>query len=1016
MQPVTGQGDAARKTLNEVLAAELVCLRPSLKGKVDPSSYAAEPDEREKNLSGIYKIIGSLSKRDASATPRYESLSALCLSGGGIRSATFNLGVLQVLARAGLLGKFDYLSSVSGGGYIASWLRAWMHRRGVENVVKDLGRGAKDCDPLATEPKPVSNLREYSNYLTPAVGLFSGDTWSAAATIARNLILNWLVLVPLLAAVIGIPMLFLLVIRTSGIPSTWSVYLLCAAVVTEMIASGLVYYVRRFFKKPQTPQALFVLLCVVPICLAGGGLATAGIGLGLPWTDPTPNPSGRDWLLLWGFAGIWSIVVPLLGWSAVEAAVRLLPSARRRTMGQDVGQSMDRPDEARQVSRKIEFAALFFSGAVGASLLVGIVSWWFSYLYNHPALYAILMLPLLLGAYLLSRVIFIGIASLSDEQGDPEEGDTGRSDGPAPHSRISSNDSDREWWSRLSGWVLLVIVSWVAVTGICLVGCYLSNFIWWLFGVQEHRNTIDTIVKSIIAVAGAVSGAIAALTGSSADTSAPGAPRSQPAQRSTKLLLAITGPVFVICLIMVLSWGVKALAETLIGPPGILRFYFSRPGPSQPIPAYATVDFALILAGLLVLALVASRFVNVNRFSLHGMYRNRLVRAYLGASNCATDGQDQRAPDPFTGFALNDNLPLHRLCSPPESPNSRAVQRPLSIINTTLNLVHGEKLAWQQRKAESFSMTPLFCGNWLEGYRTSTLYGGPGGLTVGTAVTISGAAANPNMGYSSSPVLGFLMAMFNVRLGAWLGNTNSQGDTTFTHPGPRNTIMPLFAEMFGLTNSNRGYVNLSDGGHFDNLGLYEVVLRRCRNVLVCDAGQDYSFSFEDLGNSIRKIRIDFGIDIEFDTIRILPNTPEEEGLCCAIGRILYSEVDDTEPKADGRLVYIKPTLRGRGMQLPYDIYSYSRGSQKFPHESTADQWFSESQFESYRALGAHILEQLICDPECAEDSDFDDFHASVTAYIDSHRRGVETRPPREGDGSGAGAAPVNQEELAEHVS
>src|SRR5882757_5024924 len=127
---------------------------------------------------------------------------------GGIRSATFNLGVIQTLARVGLLGKFDYISSVSGGGYIASWLRAWMHRRGVDEVVRELGKGAKGSDPLNIEPRPVVNLREYSNYLTPAVGLFSGDCWSVAATIARNLLLNWLVLLPLMGAVIGIPLLF----------------------------------------------------------------------------------------------------------------------------------------------------------------------------------------------------------------------------------------------------------------------------------------------------------------------------------------------------------------------------------------------------------------------------------------------------------------------------------------------------------------------------------------------------------------------------------------------------------------------------------------------------------------------------------------------------------------------------------------------------------------------------------------------------------------------------------------
>jgi hypothetical protein len=152
-------------------------------------------------------------------------------------------------------------------------------------------------------------------------------------------------------------------------------------------------------------------------------------------------------------------------------------------------------------------------------------------------------------------------------------------------------------------------------------------------------------------------------------------------------------------------------------------------------------------------------------------------------------------------------------------------------------------------------------------------------------------------------------------------------------------------------------------------------------VLVSDAGQDGRFSFEDLGNSIRKIRIDFGINIVFDTIQILPNTPEKEGLCCATARIRYSDVDDTPPENDGLLVYIKPTIRGRGSQVPYDIYSYSRECEAFPHEPTTDQWFSESQFESYRALGAHIMEQLTQGMGSNAQATFPDFYRSVQTYL-----------------------------------
>jgi hypothetical protein len=223
------------------------------------------------------------------------------------------------------------------------------------------------------------------------------------------------------------------------------------------------------------------------------------------------------------------------------------------------------------------------------------------------------------------------------------------------------------------------------------------------------------------------------------------------------------------------------------------------------------------------------------------------------------------------------------------------------------------------------------------------------------------------------------MALFNVRLGAWLGNTNSRGQRTFRFSGPRQAIVPMFAEIFGLTNSDRRYVNLSDGGHFDNLGLYEVVLRRCRHILVSDAGQDGSFAFEDLGNAIRKIRIDLGIPIEFEhRIKILPNSPETKGLYCAQAIIRYSAVDGTDSAHDGSLVYFKPTLRGRGLPIPYDVYSYARNHSQFPHESTADQWFSESQFESYRALGLHAVTQV---SGGIESSDFEKFLGNVHDYL-----------------------------------
>ena len=974
-------------TLNEVLRAEASVLRGPRSGNRPAAGFSEPSEARAGDLQALYREIAELDKPGRSQEGRAGPFAALCISGGGIRSATFNLGVLQCLARMGLLGKFDYLSSVSGGGYIAGWLRTWMHREGVDNVVRALGALAPKRDPLAPEPEPVTNLREYSNYLTPMVGLFSGDTWAGAAIVARNLILNWLVLLPLLSAVIGIPLLFLLVARSTELLERWPSQLLKIAVGVELVASLSVFSFRRFAKTRGIAQGYFILGCVLPICLAAGMLATAALGLDLPWHESTPHPCCTDNLGLWKLSAVWFILVPLIGWSLAEILAHFFPDWTRAAV--KPSQDSYRPP-ARRVAVVWEFLALVISGALGMALLVVLVRLWFSYLYNHPALYVTLALPLLLSVYLIARALFVGLASLSES--------TRRRTRPG-----SSDDADREWWARLSGWLLLVIATWAVVTALSLLGSYVPEALGRLFSASDHQPLQKVVegTKWVIGALGTLSGLMAAFAGSSDKSPAAGSMRGTRTPLSIKWLLCVTGPLFIAGLVVMLSWGITALAEFTLQEPALFRWESDLIRSTPPVPWIVAVEFLALLLGLAVLALCTGRFVNVNRFSLHGVYRNRLVRAYLGASN------RHRHPDPFTGFALDDNLRLHELSSPTPAGSGPAAQTPgaadstaavnippLSILNATLNLVHGEKLAWQQRKAESFSMTPLFCGSWSEGYRRSAEYGGTDGISVGTAIAISGAAANPNMGYSSSPTLGFLMAIFNVRLGAWLGNVNPRGNKTYVRTGPRQAIMPLFVELFGLTNNHRRYINLSDGGHFDNLGLYEVVLRRCRHVLVSDAGQDGSFDFEDLGNAIRKVRIDFGINIEFkEKIKILPNDSRKPGLYCAVGRIRYSDVDGTAPEQDGKLIYIKPTLRGLGEEkLPYDVYSYARRNGEFPHQSTADQWFSESQFESYRELGFHSLQQI--GPDLREAS-FEDLYHRAVDYIGSAAR--ESPDPGSGE-------------------
>src|SRR5690606_6163320 len=143
---------------------------------------------------------------------------------------------------------------------------------------------------------------------------------------------------------------------------------------------------------------------------------------------------------------------------------------------------------------------------------------------------------------------------------------------------------------------------------------------------------------------------------------------------------------------------------------------------------------------------------------------------------------------------------------------------------------------------------------------------------------------------------------------------------------------------------------LSDGGHFENLGLYELVRRRCRFILCVDAAADGARAFADLGNAVHKCRVDFGADIDIDVSALAPRADGTAARSCAVGRITYAD------GSTGTVLYLKPTLTG---QEPADVLHYARSHPCFPHEPTSDQYFDETQFESYRRLGEDIARRAL---------------------------------------------------------
>jgi hypothetical protein len=567
---------------------------------------------------------------------------------------------------------------------------------------------------------------------------------------------------------------------------------------------------------------------------------------------------------------------------------------------------------------------------VGA--LAGVLVWCLATLvFPNPAaanattnllLYVCFASPAFLSALLLAECVFVGLSS------------------------YLTSDHDREWWSRSGAWVLIYIVVWSAASSLLI------------FGPMAILK-LSAELKAAAASLGGISGLITIILGRSSKTApqqsaAEGKPR--PSEKKTgirDLALKAAVPIFAITLILLIALGCEIIFQRAIPHDSAKYREFLL---NTDLWAFTAFVLSLLLIGLF-----AGIFININKFSLHAMYRNRLIRAYLGAS------REKRQPNLFTGFDDDDNIQMRELWPnkpPDEEPPTR---QPFHVVNMCLNLVAGDNLAWQQRKAESFTASPLHAGSYREnvGYRRTeytvsdqkTRYGGRDGISLGTAVAISGAAASPNMGYHSSPVIGFLLTLFNARLGWWLGNPSPAGERTFWRAGPTFAARPLIEEALGLTNDKNKYVYLSDGGHFENLALYEMVLRRCNTIVVSDAGQDGEFKFEDLGGAVRKIRIDFGIPIEFlKAIAIYGRGSAKPGYFCALARIRYSCVDG--PGTDGTLVYIKPTFYGTGDE-PADVYQYAQTHPEFPHDPTSDQWFDESQFESYRTLGSYII-GLIC--------------------------------------------------------
>ncbi len=388
------------------------------------------------------------------------------------------------------------------------------------------------------------------------------------------------------------------------------------------------------------------------------------------------------------------------------------------------------------------------------------------------------------------------------------------------------------------------------------------------------------------------------------------------------------------------------------------------PGWAELTIAYGTVGVAF---------LVACFFVPTNANSLHDYYRDRLSRAFLWtiakpAENKAAAG-DRPTPDDalISGtttlaegpdeFKLSDLLPVS--FGQTGTWLKARFSAPYLLINTAVNLEGSRSANRRGRNADSFIFSALYSGSSTTGYAaTSALQAADPHLDLATAMAISGAAASANMGASTIRPLTFSLAVLNVRLGYWLPNPGRLTDWTKSWIA-RSWPVSFVREAAGQLDENSPLVYLTDGGHFDNLGIYELLKRRCKVIITADAEADLPMNFESMVRLERCARIDLGIriDLPWEDLRRWslgitvdePHGPEDDPAACigphvAIGRIQYTDNDF------GVLIYIKACITGDENDL---IRDYRRRNPDFPHETTLDQFFTEEQFEVYRALGFH---------------------------------------------------------------
>ena len=926
-----------------------------------------------------------------------DTMVGFALSGGGIRSATFCLGVFQALARLKLLNSIDYMSAVSGGGYFASFLGRLFARpdvAGHEEVEEILTPAAANADEAKIAAEANADLkwrfrvfrwlRNNGRYLAPKG---SGDVLLGLAVVLRNWFAIQIVLLTSLLAIFVALQLVRGVIEQSSLWQPLAARFANSSPWTPVLS--------QVFLSPYSVLAIAIVLfllippgCAYWLVEAGSGNLTspwliwltilmADLGLWWHWRGTRPeilSPLALLVTLAVGGSYLHGRRSAKQAEATTDDSVRNSRAARRLFINSTMRNVL---------SRRLRWG-MVWTGAAFAFVLIDSIG---------QTIYA----NIASGRLRLSTSLSAALATLASLAGVARwiMGNLGfEANGKRPS--VSMN--------TIAGAAAALVLLTLMVSTDAL-----SHAVRWDFELP---------------------GGGAALK--------PSPPRADTSNQDGGS-----------------SWAaVSAGSPAPSDPPDTA----SPRSNSKAEQAVGWVIFAILVT---LSFLFGHTWTFLNRSSQHAIYSARITRAYLGASNRARLDSAIRL---ISEVIFGDDAPQREywrgpvgyppMPNKPGSAKSLYEKRaPLHLVNVTVNQTFDPRTGTQQqdRKGMGMALGPagvsLGVANHVvydsslrsidqldercehvrvfppKGTRWRAFeydsdpsdsnfarYGGEV-LTLGDWTSISGAAFSTGEGYRTSLGVSILAGLLNVRLGYWWDS----GTTDVSQRKLRKFLTQVFPvqtfllkELIADFNGPEGrYWYLSDGGHFENLGAYELIRRRVKLCVIIDVGADADYTFEDLGNLVRKARLDFGAEIKFigeaeldqwlptETVRqqfgsleqlrrgtwtqepvdspqltsgvkpekrlsIDPVDEVKESLRhAAFAEIRYQGTKPHEAP-DSFLIYIKPTLIG---DESADVRRYHLEHPSFPHESTLDQFFGEDQWESYRKLGEHIAMKIFGDCE-----------------------------------------------------